>query len=330
LNKAGILPDFFARLSQLRILVIGDLMLDHYLWGRVERISPEAPVPVVAFEREEYRLGGAANVALNLAALGTQPILFGVVGQDARADIFINLLQEQAPATHYLFQDATRPTTTKTRVMGNGRQQILRIDTEVNTPLHPTVDWELVLQSTKPHALVFEDYDKGLITPTLIQEVLKANQNRGKRVPILVDPKRKNFFAYTGVDVFKPNLDELNTAMGLHLSKKDIPGIIQAVVQLRQTMPHLHTLITLSEEGMLLVDENLQGHPIAGHIRKVHDVSGAGDTVIAVMAAGMAAGLALPLSVALANIAGGLVCEEIGVAPIALHTLQQEITNLFY
>jgi rfaE bifunctional protein kinase chain/domain len=332
MNAPQTARDWLNGLKGKRILVIGDVMLDAYIWGRVERISPEAPVPVVEMEREESRLGGAANVARNLGALGMVPLLVGVVGQDDQADTLRHLMQEAGLPTNGILTDGSRPTCTKTRVLG-GTQQILRIDRESTRQLSPELEAELIqrvnqLLAEGVQAVIFEDYDKGLLSPSVIAPVVEKARETG--TPVLVDPKFRNFFAYAGVTVFKPNLKELASGLNVQIARGDMASVRAAVDQLRQRMPHQLSLVTLSEQGMMLVGEALEGGylHIPAHVRRITDVSGAGDTVISVFAAAMGAGLSPGLSMALANLAGGLVCEIPGVVPIDPDRLAAEAENL--
>ncbi|MFN8396288.1 MAG: D-glycero-beta-D-manno-heptose-7-phosphate kinase [Bacteroidia bacterium] len=315
-----------AALPRLRVLVIGDLMLDRYHFGRVTRISPEAPVPVVDVERTENRPGGAANVALNIVSMGAAVTLCGVIGDDDNGERLIKCLGVKGFDTSLVITTQDRPTTTKTRIIGNN-QQILRVDHESREEIGAELTTRIVarLQESIPNydAIILEDYDKGLFNSALIDAVVIAANAAG--IPVAVDPKFRNFLAYKGVTLFKPNLKELNEALHHRISKADLPAIQAAIEELRFRMPHSNTLVTLSENGVLLVDA--QGHAthIPAHLRKIADVSGAGDTVIAVMALAMAAGLPLPSSAAVANLAGGLVCEEVGVVPIDPEVLFREL-----
>lgn len=316
-----------AALPRLRILVIGDLMLDRYHFGRVTRISPEAPVPVVDVERTENRPGGAANVALNIVSMGAAVTLCGVIGDDDNGERLIKCLAVKGFDTSLVITTHDRPTTTKTRIIGNN-QQILRVDHESREEIGAELTGKIIARLKESlhgyDAIILEDYDKGLLNAELIAAIVEAANAHG--IPVAVDPKFRNFLDYKGVTLFKPNLKELNEALHHRISKADLPAIQSAVMELRQRMPHANALVTLSENGVLLVDA--QGHPthIPAHLRKIADVSGAGDTVIAVMALAMAAGLPLPSSAAIANLAGGLVCEEVGVVPITYQRLFLELT----
>jgi D-glycero-beta-D-manno-heptose-7-phosphate kinase len=306
------------RLQGLPIVVVGDLMLDRYLWGHVQRISPEAPVPIVDVQREEARLGGAANVALNLLSLGCQPLLLGTVGHDTEGETLHRLVADLGLNTTGLVRSADRRTTTKTRVLAQ-HQQMLRVDKEDRHPLTAPEHADVLARFSKmmalqPRAVIFEDYDKGLLNTALIATLVQ--QAQALRIPTFVDPKFRQFFAYTGVTVFKPNLKELREGLKAEASPTDIPGLVHLVHDLRQRMPHDWTLITLSEHGVLLVAPDGTSEHIPAHRRSIVDVSGAGDTVIATLAATYAAGLPMPEAAKLANLAGGLVCEDVGVVPI--------------
>ncbi|MBX3100970.1 MAG: D-glycero-beta-D-manno-heptose-7-phosphate kinase [Bacteroidetes bacterium] len=307
-------------------------MLDMYLWGRVERISPEAPVPVVDVEREEYRLGGAANVAFNLLSLGAQPVLCGVIGRElVEGEQFLALMARHGLPADGILALEDRRTTTKMRVLGSN-QQMLRVDKEDKGALsaHAQALLKEILTGLVQHqpldAVIFEDYDKGLLNADLIAHITTLARQRG--IPVLVDPKFANFLYYRESTVFKPNLKELNEAMALQLQRGDLAGIAAAALSLRTRMPHRHTMITLSEHGVLLVDQDGQAHHIPAHLRQIRDVSGAGDTVISVMAAALSCGLSPVTAAALANLAGGLVCEQPGVAPIDPQRLAREAGRL--
>jgi len=318
------LPDF----SGISVLVIGDLMLDRYLWGKVDRISPEAPVPVVEVISEENRLGGAANVALNLLSLGATPLLCGIIGTDTEGDLLLQEMNRLGLSTQGIHRSSTRRTTAKIRILGH-HQQMLRVDKETRDSLTPAEKEALLAliqsQTDLAQAVIFEDYDKGLLSEPLIQQVSSIFQNRN--LPITVDPKFRNFYAYSGCTVFKPNLKELNDALGLRLNRQDFSGMKVALDKLREKMPHDWTLLTLSENGALLYSPTREAFHIPAHPRKISDVSGAGDTVISVLTLAMTAGWSPLEAASLANLAGGLVCESPGVVPVTLERLSQELTS---
>lgn len=292
-------------------------MLDRYLWGKVTRISPEAPVPVADIYQEENRLGGAANVALNLHAMGAIPILCGLVGEDESGAELIRLVHRHGFPTELIQLSTERRTTIKVRVIGN-HQQILRVDKEDRFDLSEhelsRIKETLSTQIAKSDAILFQDYDKGLLVNELSSWVLE--EAKAHNIPIAVDPKFQHFFNFEGATLFKPNLKELNQGLNLRIALDDLEGLHQAIGRLRKKMPHTHTLVTLGSNGMYLVDEKGTTTHLPAHERSIVDVSGAGDTVISVVALGLACGIPLADAVYFANLAGGLVCEEVGVVYI--------------
>jgi rfaE bifunctional protein kinase chain/domain len=313
-----------------KIMVIGDVMADSYWWGKVERISPEAPVPVVSINRREYRLGGAANVALNLKMLGAEPLLYAITGHDKDGEVFMELLEDAKICGNGILKSKNRPTTVKTRIIGNGNQ-LLRVDSEEDSPVSQDDSdafKEKVLSAiTEAELILFEDYDKGLITRDLIDAVIKTAQSL--KIPVVVDPKKRNFLHYRHATLFKPNLRELAEGLKIDLdSSSTIEEIEKAACILREKLDAGCVLITLSERGVLVCSEN-ESHLIPAHVRNIYDVSGAGDTVVSVAALALLAGASWPVSAALANLAGGLVCEKSGVVPIALAELKQEAIKEF-
>ncbi|WP_207531877.1 bifunctional heptose 7-phosphate kinase/heptose 1-phosphate adenyltransferase [Desertivirga arenae] len=321
----------FQQFSNLNILVIGDVMMDSYLWGNVDRISPEAPVPVISVQRKENRLGGAANVALNIQALGANPIICAVIGNDIEGDEFIRLMEAQKLSSDGLLKLGSRPTTVKTRVIGH-HQQMLRIDAEVDRDISDAETKDLlsrillIIDEKKIDAIIFEDYDKGAITEFLISEVVtKAKQ---KSIITVVDPKKRNFLSYKGVTLFKPNLKELREGLKVDINLKNPGELESAVAKLQQVLNAEKVMVTLSEHGVFM--QSSGGHQIIpAHIRNIADVSGAGDTVISTAALCLAAGLDDIKTAAIANLAGGLVCEHVGVVPIDLEQLSKEANSLF-
>jgi rfaE bifunctional protein kinase chain/domain len=320
----------FHRFTQTKVLVIGDVMLDTYQWGRIERMSPEvATVPIVDIKRTEHRLGGAANVALNLAALGAQVCLCSLTGQDAEGDELNRLLHAQGIDTTHIIKSPTRPTTVKVRVM-DGKQQVLRFDRETREDLTPEEEdrflslAEQVITSQGIDVVIFQDYNKGLLTERIIKELTVVCNMKG--IATAVDPKSKNFFAYQKVSLFKPNLKEVREAFDKEIDKELRPLSI-AAIELQQKLQHKLTLITLSEAGVFISD-HAEDKVIPAIARKVVDVSGAGDTVISVAALALAQKLELTLLAQLANIAGGLVCEEVGVVPIRKERFMAEAERL--
>lgn len=315
----------FDRFNNLNIVIIGDVMIDAYLWGKVDRISPEAPVPVVAVTKKEARMGGAANVALNLHALGANPILCSLIGEDDAGTTFLDLLDQEGITSKGIIRSAQRPTTVKTRVIGH-HQHILRIDEESDKAAQTGETAALltqiagILEEQTVHAIIFEDYDKGVLTPELIEKVVKLA--KAKHIPTIVDPKKRNFMAYKEVTLFKPNLKELKEGLKVELDGS-IGAIAEAVGTLRKLLGAEMVMVTLSELGVF-IDSGKEQHHIPAHIRDITDVSGAGDTVVSVATAGLAGGLPPNRLAALANLAGGLVCEKVGVVPINKEQLLQE------
>ena len=312
--------------NKLNILIIGDVMMDTYLWGKVDRISPEAPVPVVSVTKKENRLGGAANVALNIQALGANPIICSVIGDDNEGTEFLNLLKKQTLSSEGIIRESNRPTTVKTRIIGHN-QQIVRVDAETDRNITEETAGLLIeiirkiISEQKIDAIIFEDYDKGAISEDLIwQTVNLANQ---KNIITIVDPKKRNFSFYQNVTLFKPNLKELKEGLKLDIDPRNPHEIESAVNLLQQKLNVKIIMVTLSELGIFVSSENGE-KMIPAHIRNIADVSGAGDTVIATAALCLAAGLDEFKTAAIANLAGGLVCEQVGVVPITYELLLQD------
>lgn len=322
--KVKSLEEVFNAFDALKVLVIGDVMIDSYVYGKVERISPEAPVPVVTVSHKEKRLGGAANVALNVQALGATPLLCSVIGDDVDGLIFKQLLEDQNITAEGIIQSKHRITTEKQRVMSSAHH-LLRVDSEVNTPINHEEETALLarIKILLPtvDVIVFEDYDKGAITPNVIQEVV--TMANALDIPTVVDPKKRNFLDYHGVTLFKPNLKELKEGLKIDFDVKDINQLKDAVSLLKAKIGIKNALITLSERGVYMACETEQHH-IPAHVRTISDVSGAGDTVISIAALSMALRLSPKLVAALSNLGGGLVCEFIGVVPINKISLFEE------
>jgi D-glycero-beta-D-manno-heptose-7-phosphate kinase len=324
------LSTVFDSFSNHKVMIIGDVMIDSYLWGNVDRISPEAPVPIVTSTFEEHRLGGAANVALNVQSLGAIPILCSVIGNDMRAQTFYDLLQKQGIPALGIIEDPTRVTTVKTRIISN-HQHLLRVDREIDRPLSSEAEERFishiltVLNTHSISSIIFEDYDKGAITPRVISEIVKEANKRN--IPTLVDPKKRNFMEYHGVTLFKPNFKELTEGLKVDASKTNPESLFKAAKILHTEKNISLVMITLSEAGVFISNGN-DYKVIPAHIRAIADVSGAGDTVISVAGLCLATGLDPFTTAAISNTAGGLVCEKIGVVPIDRKTLQQEVANL--
>ena len=321
----------FQQFNNLNILVIGDVMMDSYLWGNVDRISPEAPVPIVSVKKKENRLGGAANVALNIQALGATPIICATIGTDIEGDEFIKLMDKQELSSEGLLRLSSRPTTVKTRVIGH-HQQMLRIDAEVDEEINSFESADLltkilsILEHQKIDAIIFEDYDKGVISESLISQVVTEANSR--RIITVVDPKKRNFLSYKDVTLFKPNLKELREGLKVDIDLQKPNDLDRAVSKLQEKLSAEKIMVTLSEHGVFIQSKNGK-RIIPAHVRDIADVSGAGDTVISTAAVCLAAGFDDFKTAAIANLAGGLVCEHIGVVPINKDQLIEEAEELF-
>ena len=316
------------KFSKLRIAVIGDVMLDSYLYGSVERISPEAPVPVVSIDKKEDRPGGAANVALNLKSLGATPILFSVIGRDETGKKLLNLLTNSGIDTSNIITSKFRITTSKTRVLSKNHQMI-RFDEEIQTSISDREADSLYafiakqFHSKKFDAVIIEDYNKGVLTESLIEVLMTLFLK--KNIPVLVDPKKNNFFSFDGATVFKPNLREAREALGKNFGTS-LKELNEVHLEFKKKLFHHYTLITLGDKGSY-INNGETGNIIPAQVRNVSDVSGAGDTVIAVMAACIASGANAFDAAFLSNLAGGLVCEKPGVVSINKNQLIKEIRN---
>ena len=329
-NRTNI-RDIFDAFEGKNILIIGDVMVDAYIWGQVDRISPEAPVPVVAVQKRESRLGGAANVALNIRNLGGVAYLCGMTGADEKGSLFEELLKAEGLPAPGLVKSASRPTTVKFRIFGNNAQ-MLRVDEESIAPLDHA-EQTLLLEKIKQlidtgtiDAIVFEDYDKGVVTPGLIEAV--SAMAKEQQIPIAVDPKKNNFLSYAKVDLFKPNLKELREGLKLDNDLSDPDDLRAASKAIHDRLGVRQVMVTLSDKGVLLSVRQDQGDIrdviIPAHLRSIADVSGAGDTVIGTAAMCMAVGADGMLMAALCNLAGGLVCEQVGVVPVDKDRLLRE------
>jgi rfaE bifunctional protein kinase chain/domain len=312
------LHSIFESIEKLKVGVIGDVMLDSYIWGQVDRISPEAPVPIVSLHHKEQRIGGAANVGLNCRSLGAEVFIISVLGDDDEAATLEKLLQEKKMDTGYLVRSKSRITTNKTRVLSRN-QQMMRLDAEVTHDLNSHDEkiilarLEKLIAQEDPDLLIFEDYNKGVLTEKLIADAITLCKQSG--VITAVDPKRKNFFSYKGVDIFKPNLKEVKEALNMLFGDVDLYLLKDIHAELQKILHHKISLITLSDKG-IFYQQDEQAAVLPSHLRSIADVSGAGDTVIAVASLVYAATKNVYLMAEIANIAGGLVCEEVGTAAI--------------
>lgn len=317
----------FDQFENTKVLVLGDVMIDAYFYGSVSRISPEAPVPIVNLTKKEQRLGGAANVALNLKSLGAVPIICSIKGNDADGQRLKELCRENGLVIEGLINDYKRETTVKTRIIGNSHQ-LLRIDEEDTADIDESVE-DLVYEAVNSFidqvdVLIFQDYNKGLLTAGLIQRVIALCTS--KKVPMVVDPKFNNFYEYKGVTLFKPNKKEIQQAENItdKLNLRDIKVLASTV---RQKLNANKIMTTLSEDGVIIINETETIH-LPAHARKILDVSGAGDSVLSVAALCVAAGIGDEITAALSNLAGGIVCEQIGVVPIDKDLLLGEAMEL--
>ncbi len=322
--------EIFKSFNNLNVLIIGDVMVDSYLWGKVNRISPEAPVPIVTVSKKERRLGGAANVALNIQALGANPILCAAIGIDYEGQLFLELLKSQKLSQKGILKCRDRITTVKTRVIGNNAQ-LLRVDDEVEDDITPSETQQLltlisyIINHDKIDVIIFEDYNKGLINPKLITKVVELAKTKG--IPTCVDPKKRNFNSYKGVSLFKPNLKELREGLKLDISGNNIKELQRALSGFRVKQKIETILLTLAEKGVITNSRKQKEH-LQAHVRSIADVSGAGDTVISVAALCRALACNDILTAAISNLSGGLVCEQIGVVPVNKEQLLDEALKL--
>jgi D-glycero-beta-D-manno-heptose-7-phosphate kinase len=320
----------FSDFSTIKVAVIGDAMLDTYWWGKVDRISPEAPVPVVAVSKKEQRIGGAGNVALNLQSLGAQVNVISVLGKDDEGTQLTKLFEENNIGTKYLVHSENRNTTNKIRIISRN-QHMMRLDAETTADIN-TADEERLLYAFEnyiaaenPHVVVLEDYNKGVLTEKVIAKIIALCTHH--HIVTTVDPKRKNFFTYKGVNVFKPNLKEVKEALNIIADGADVVLLKNIHKQLKEKLQHQISFITLSEKGVFYQQDD-NAVVIPTHIRNVADVSGAGDTVIAVASLVYATTKNISLMAEMANIAGGLVCEEVGTVAIDKEKLLAECKTL--
>ncbi|MGM0613254.1 MAG: bifunctional heptose 7-phosphate kinase/heptose 1-phosphate adenyltransferase [Bacteroidota bacterium] len=319
----------FETFNQQKVMIVGDVMVDAYLWGHVERISPEAPVPVVSVDKRANRLGGAANVALNVKALGATPIPCAIIGKDTRGDEFRGLLEKRNITDDGIITSKYRSTTTKFRIIGNNTQ-MLRVDEETTYDLNTeeqnlfVENCEKMINQHNPDVIIFEDYDKGLITVEVIDKIT-ALANEAK-IPVVADPKKKNFLNYKGLSLFKPNLKELKEGLNLN-ELNTFDKIEKAIFKLQDQQTHELVMVTLSDKGVMISD-GTEIIRLPAHYRSIADVSGAGDTVIGTLALCLAQNLAIRDIAAISNLAGGLVCEHVGVVPVNKEKLLREALRL--
>jgi rfaE bifunctional protein kinase chain/domain len=317
------ISELIKQFTTKRVLIIGDVMVDSYMWGKVNRISPEAPIPVVSVTGREYRLGGAANVALNIKSLGAEPILCSVIGDDDKALVFSDLLKQNSMRADGLVKLSGRKTTTKTRII-SGSQHLLRVDDEIDTALENSDSDILVARikelcsKSKIDLIIFEDYDKGVLTDYNLPLIIEFAKSMG--IVTAVDPKKRNFMNYRGVNLFKPNHKEFCEGTKSEIAKNDFVNLKTAGEKFLAETGNQYLLLTLSEHGVYITDNKSSYHQPAV-LRDISDVSGAGDTVISVAGLLLCAGADMETIATISNIAGGLVCEKAGVVPVNPHEL---------
>jgi len=320
----------FNQFATVKIGVVGDVMLDTYWWGHVERISPEAPVPVVSLDKKEYRIGGAGNVALNLAALGATVNIFSVIGRDDDGNVLREMLNKNSIGNAYLLASSDRITTNKARIMSRN-QQMMRLDNETTLDLASPDEDSIInavakyIETERPQVIIFEDYNKGVLTSNVISAIIELCKKN--KIVTAVDPKRKNFFSYKDVDIFKPNLKEVREGLNLLVDQINLVTLQGIHEQLEEKLHHHISFITLSDKGVFFQD-NKEAKIIPSHLRNIADVSGAGDTVIAVAALIYSLTKNVELMASVANLAGGLVCEEVGTVAVNKRSLLNECKSL--
>jgi rfaE bifunctional protein kinase chain/domain len=317
----------FDQFEKITAIVIGDAMVDTYFWGKVDRVSPEAPIPIVSVTKKENRLGGAANVSLNLQSLGATPLLFSVVGDDEKGRRFRKMMEKNNLYSDGIFTDPDRITTVKSRIICNG-QHIARVDEEstdfINAGLELNIfnAIERTIGERKIDVIIFVDYDKGVITPSLFRKVHQLAKE--KNIYIAVDPKKRNFSMYQQVDLFKPNFKEFIEGTGLVIQKGDLDKLKIAAEEYKKDKSLKLIFITLSELGVF-ISNGVSRTYYPAEIRYIADVSGAGDTVLSVSSLCLASNAAPHMMALLSNMAGGLVCEQVGVVPIDKNRLMKEM-----
>ena len=319
----------FESFTGKKILVVGDVMVDAYVWGSVSRISPEAPVPVVSVDKKEYRLGGSANVAKNLKSLGAVPIICSVIGDDDAGKIFRNLLAENEMTDNGIITSNNRRTTVKTRIISSS-QQLLRIDEEDiydagfnDSEALVNVVGNFIKEGVD--AIVFEDYDKGVLTKETIDRIIELANQHG--VITTVDPKKRNFLHYHNVTLFKPNLKEIKEGLNVEIHPAEKEKFVETAESFLQEKGFENLVVTLSEYGIFGMAKTGDYKFFPAEKRSIADVSGAGDTVISVLTLCLTAGCSLEDAIYIANLAGGLVCEKVGVVPVDKTELYDEVVE---
>ena len=324
------LDKLFHQFAGLKVAVVGDIMLDTYWWGKVDRISPEAPVPIVAVSKREQRIGGAGNVALNVCSLGAHVSMISVLGKDEDGEQLTKLLKENNIQTKYLVHSEHRITTNKIRIISRN-QHMMRLDAELSEDMIKDDEDRLIyafenyIAAENPNVVIMEDYNKGVLTENVIRKIISLCKKHN--ILTTVDPKRKNFFTYEGIDIFKPNFKEVKDGLNILTDAVNLSVLKDMHLLLQDKLKHRVSLITLSEKG-IFYQQDKEAAVIHTHIRSVADVSGAGDTVIAVASLVFAATGDAKLMAEVANIAGGLVCEEVGTVAVDKDKLIEECKKL--
>ncbi|HKQ57249.1 MAG TPA: D-glycero-beta-D-manno-heptose-7-phosphate kinase [Candidatus Eisenbacteria bacterium] len=320
------LEAIIGRFAGRRILVLGDLMLDRYLWGRVDRISPEAPVPVVELERETHALGGAGNVAANLRALGAEPVLLGVIGEDADGTHLLGALRNRGVSTMGIVADRARPTTVKTRIIAHA-QQVVRADKEsradLDGPAFEALAGRIEAEIARCESVIVSDYGKGVITPRSLEHALGLARER--RLPVSVDPKESHIDAYRGVSILTPNQHEAGYIQGRRIV--DETSLMEVGWGLQERLGAEAVLVTRGPAGMSLFEKGGRYTHLPTVAREVYDVTGAGDTVVSVVALALAAGADYPTASFLSNHAAGVVIREVGTASCTPSQLEASIAD---
>lgn len=320
------LKNIFNSFNGKKVLVIGDAMIDTYMWGSINRMSPEAPVPVVDIEKYEIRLGGAANCALNIKALGAEPILCSVVGKDINGNQFQRLMKEANLSNKGIILSDTRKTTVKTRVISEGKHQI-RIDKEDTHPLQIEEEFFKIIHQLfeNTEVVILQDYNKGVLTKKNIAKIISEAKKRG--IPTIVDPKKDNFLEYKDCDIFKPNLKEIKEGMEIDFNEKIDSELKNATHKLKQELNAKGILLTLSSDGICINSDEGFVHT-AAYGGSVVDVSGAGDTVISVAALLLSEGVSFKNISKISCLSGGIVCQKVGVVPIDKEELFSEALQI--
>ncbi len=322
--------NLFNKIAKQKIFIVGDVMLDNYWIGESNRMSPEAPVPIVSLQHKESRLGGALNVAANCIAMGAETYILSVIGNDEDGKQLLSISENQGINTNFILTDPNRITTTKARIISDNKH-LLRIDNEHCNKLDQAIEHKFIekclkaIQIEKPNVLILQDYNKGVLTPFVIKNIIAHAHEIG--CIIAVDPKFENFFEYKGVHIFKPNLKEVKEALDIHDLEINQLSLSEIHSQLQEKLEHQISFITLSEHGVF-VQENDEAQLFPTFKRTIVDVSGAGDTVIATAALVYSICHEKNTMAQIANLAGGLVCEEVGVVAINKEKFSEALNQM--